>query len=140
MNIARNTATSIDEIGKIIDSIGKKNIGVCLDTCHAFAAGYDISTKNGTENLMDEIEGSIGLEKVKCIHLNDSRYKLGSGLDRHWHIGEGFIGKKGFVEFFRNNRLDTEYFIMETPFQKENDDIKNIDMAKKLMAEAEYTL
>ena len=66
--------------------------GVCIDTCHAYAAGYDLSGSKGRSGLIDELSGLVGIEKLKVIHLNDSKGELGTGLDRHEHIGQGNIG------------------------------------------------
>ncbi len=135
-----SVGSSFKEIGAIIKEIGSKSVGVCLDTCHAFAAGYEISTAEGTKAAMDEIEEHIGLERIKCVHLNDSKFALGSGLDRHWYIGKGFIGRKGFVEFFRNSKLPTKCFVMETPMYEDADNDYNMSAAVELMTEAGYKL
>ncbi len=116
-----SVGSSFGEIGRIIDTAGDGRVGVCLDTCHAFAAGYDISTKEGTERLMGEIEEYVGLGRVKLLHLNDSRFPLGSGKDRHWNIGKGYIGQRGFSNFFSANRLGTDCFVMEVPVAAERD-------------------
>lgn len=123
----------LDEIGSIIDSIGSRRMGMCLDTCHAFAAGYDISSKAGTAKLMDEIEEHIGLGNVRLVHLNDAKFGLGSGLDRHWHIGEGYIGMKGFVNFFNSSRLETDCFIMETPENSGGDTRTDMEAVRGIM-------
>ncbi len=129
----------MDEIGSVMRMIGSNRVGVCLDTCHAFAAGYDISSKIGTAKLMDEIEEHIGLAKVKLVHLNDAKYALGSGLDRHWHIGKGYIGYAGFKNFFRGSSLENECFIMETPVNSEGDESTNMDAVRRVMGESGIT-
>ena len=129
----------IDEIGSIIDRVGSRRIGVCLDTCHAFAAGYDISSKDGTKKLMDEIEESIGFEKVRLVHLNDAKFGLGSGLDRHWHIGKGHIGIEGFINFFDNSRLENDCFIMETPENGYGNDVTNMQAVRSIMKKCAIT-
>ncbi|MGC8478691.1 MAG: deoxyribonuclease IV [Candidatus Micrarchaeia archaeon] len=121
------------EIGKVLDLLGRGKVGVCLDTCHAFAAGYDFGSKESIEKLASEINDYIGLEKLKLIHLNDAKYPLGSGLDRHWHIGKGYIGEKGFINFFENKAFNHGNFILETPYQSEGDDARNLNEVKKLM-------
>lgn len=129
--------SSMDELGRMIDSVGSSRLGVCLDTCHAYANGYDVSSRKGTIALMDEIESSFGLDKVKLVHLNDSRYELGSKLDRHWNIGKGHIGRKGFVQFFGNSRLKTDYFVMETPVSSDRDRSSDMRAALRAMREAD---
>lgn len=88
---------------------------VCLDTCHIFAAGYDISTKKGYNDVMEGFHSIIGLEKLRLIHLNDSKKKLGSRRDRHEHIGEGLIGDTGFRILLHDKRLLKIPVILETP-------------------------
>lgn len=128
-----SVGSHMKEIGNIIESVGDKRVGVCLDTCHAFAAGYDIASKKGTSSLMDEIEESFGIDKIKLVHLNDAKFPLGSGLDRHWHIGKGHIGMKGFANFFRISRLTADCFVMETPENTDGDDHTNMQAVSKIM-------
>ncbi len=123
------------EIAKIMDEIGREKVGVCLDTCHAYAYGYDIATAAGTAALMDEIEQAVGMRSVKLVHLNDSKYQLGSHLDRHWHIGKGHIGRQGFIDFFRNMRLKTDCFVMETPEDEYGDRESDMRAALSIIEE-----
>lgn len=100
----------------IIDRVkDKSRIGVCLDTCHAFAAGYDLSTAEGFEKMMTEFESVIGLPYLKGVHLNDSKGTVGSHLDRHENIGRGLIGLEGFQRIMQDPRLDHVPMILETP-------------------------
>lgn len=92
----------IENIAELVDHIGSKRIGVCIDTCHAFAAGYDIRPVKGLEKFLSEIDKRIGLEKLLCFHLNDSKGALGSKLDRHEYIGEGLIGLPAFEYIMKN--------------------------------------
>ncbi len=94
-------------------------LGVCLDTCHLFAAGYDFRTCEGYDQMMDEMKKTIGIKKVKCIHTNDSKKECGSRVDRHDHIGKGKIGLDGFKHFVNDERFVDVPFILETP--KDND-------------------
>lgn len=94
-------------------------LGVCLDTCHLFAAGYDFRTPEGYDQMMDEMKQTIGIKKVKCIHTNDSKKACGSRVDRHDHIGKGKIGLDGFRHFVNDKRFVDVPFILETP--KDND-------------------
>jgi deoxyribonuclease-4 len=90
-------------------------VGVCLDTCHIFAAGYDISTPQGYEACLDEFDRIIGLHRLKLIHVNDSRAAVGTRVDRHEHIGKGAIGLDAFCCILHDRRLASLPFILETP-------------------------
>lgn len=94
-------------------------LGVCLDTCHLFAAGYDFRSGEGYDALIDEMESTFGTSKVRCIHANDSKRECGSRVDRHEHIGKGEIGKKGFTHFVNDPRWHDTPFILETPKGKD---------------------
>jgi deoxyribonuclease IV len=91
----------IENLASLIDKINSRRVGICLDTCHAFAAGYDIRTEAGMKDLLERIDEEIGLEKLLCFHLNDSKGGLGSKLDRHTNIGEGLIGVEAFKYIMR---------------------------------------
>ncbi|MDQ6723980.1 MAG: deoxyribonuclease IV [Thermoproteota archaeon] len=125
--------SSIDEIGEILDRLDSSIFGLCLDTCHAFAAGYDLSTENGIIQLLDIITNKIGLDSLKVIHLNDSKGKIGSNLDRHYHIGLGKIGEEGFKFLLNNKKLCHIPFIMETPIDDVRNNIDNIEYVKNLL-------
>ena len=104
--------------------------GICLDTCHAFASGYDISTEDGLELLARQTRGV----KVSLIHMNDSKGRLGSGMDRHEHLGKGAIGLEGFRNFLGfGPPFSGVPVIMETPKKKEEDDPSNIKTIKELL-------
>ena len=104
------------ELGAIIDSLsGASRVGVCLDTCHAFAAGYELCTPEGIEKTLDTFEREIGLDRLGLIHLNDSRFPLASRRDRHAHIGHGEIGKEAFSLIVNHEVLRDLPFILETP-------------------------
>lgn len=92
-----------------------KRMGVCLDTCHIFAAGYDIRTRDAYEETMNEFDEIIGIENLSVIHINDSKRELGSRVDRHEHIGQGQIGEYAFSLFLNDDRLSDLPFILETP-------------------------
>lgn len=101
---------------RIIQGIRRKEkIGICFDTCHAYSAGYDISTEVGLRATLKEIDGLVGLEKLKVIHINDSKSPLGCRIDRHEHIGKGKIGIEGFELILRHPYLKELPFILETP-------------------------
>lgn len=112
---------TFEEIALIIAHLDDKSrIGVCLDTCHIFAAGYDIRDQASYDETMARFDEVIGLDRLKCIHLNDSQKGLGSRVDRHAHIGQGEIGAAGFGFIVNDPRLAGLPGILETP--KENDD------------------
>jgi deoxyribonuclease-4 len=125
--------SSFEDITAVLEGIEKKDrVGVCLDTCHAFGAGYDLSTEEGIEFTLSSLDDLIGFERCRLIHLNDSRGQLGRGLDRHEHIGMGHIGEEGFVrilskEFFRSRPL-----ICETPVDERRNDSGNIRKVREL--------
>ncbi|MFN0105807.1 MAG: deoxyribonuclease IV [Bryobacteraceae bacterium] len=102
-------------------------IGYCLDTCHSFAAGYEITTDKGLKAFVAEAEQTLGLENVPVFHANDSKGQLGSHLDRHANIGEGYIGIEGFRRILNARALRDKAFILETPIDNEGDDRRNVD-------------
>lgn len=111
-----NTGFAFEHLAAIIDGVeDKSRVGVCIDTCHAYAAGYDLSNKQGFTQMMEEFEETVGLKYLKGIHLNDSKRELGSRVDRHDSIGEGEIGLKGFELLMQDERFDDIPMILETP-------------------------
>jgi deoxyribonuclease-4 len=118
---------SFSHLAGIISASKKGNkLNVCLDTCHIFAAGYDISNKQGLEKTIDEFDAEIGLQRLKLIHLNDSKRETGSRVDRHEHIGQGKIGPAGFKNFLNHAKLKSVPLILETPKSDENADRENL--------------
>lgn len=124
---------NFEQLKFIIDNTGyPERIGICFDTCHAFAAGYDLSEEEGLENTITELDKTIGLDKLKVIHINDSKNELNSRKDRHAHIGEGSIGLEGFKRIINHKLLKNLPYILETPRENENDDLKNINIIRSL--------
>lgn len=114
-----NTGFSFEHLAAIIDGVeDKTRVGVCIDTCHAYAAGYDISTEEGFEQMITDFVNTVGFEYLKGMHLNDSKKDLGSRVDRHDNIGEGKIGIKGFELLMQDERFDDIPMILETPNTK----------------------
>ena len=109
-----------------------KRVGICLDTAHAWAAGYKINESEGLSSLLKEIEQEVGLEKLKVIHLNDTKEKLGSRNDRHEAIGKGEIGARGFKYILNDPKLKDLSFILETPKENKEDDMKNLSVVRRL--------
>lgn len=96
-----------------------ERLGVCLDTCHLFAAGYDFRRADGYAAMVEEMDATIGCERIECIHANDSKRECGSRVDRHEHIGKGKIGRGGFAHFVNDPRFRNVPFILETPKGKD---------------------
>lgn len=105
-----------EHLAAIIDQVEDKNrVGVCLDTCHTFTAGYDIKSEEGYKTTFDEFEAIVGFKYLKGLHLNDSKKELASRVDRHHSIGEGFLGVEVFKRFMNDRRFDSMPLILETP-------------------------
>jgi len=108
-------------------------IGYCLDTCHLFAAGFDVSTAAGLDATLDSASGILSLDCVPLVHANDSKGTLGSRLDRHANIGEGQIGDDGFRRILNHPLLASKAFVLETPIDTPGDDRRNVDRLKSLV-------
>lgn len=117
--------STFEKMGKIVNhpKLKKFNIGVCYDTQHGFASGYDIRTPDTVRTTMKEFDKHIGLEKLKMFHCNDSKIALGGHVDRHEHIGDGLIGKKGFEALLAYPKLKDKNFILETEHDKVIEDL-----------------
>ena len=109
-----------------------KKFGICLDTCHAFVAGYDLRTKEDVTKAIKKFDDLIGLENLKILHLNDSKGELNSNRDRHDHIGLGEIGKEGLGEIVKIMNKNNIPIVLETPIDDIRDDFENISKAKSL--------
>jgi deoxyribonuclease-4 len=129
-----------EQIRSIIDASSHPDrLAVCMDTCHVFAAGYDISTKAGYPAVMSEFNDIIGLKKLRLIHLNDSVKKCGSRVDRHEHIGKGSIGNEGFRLLLHDLKLKDIPMILETPkFNDDEADRMNLRKIRSLMKQKSF--
>jgi deoxyribonuclease-4 len=123
---------SFGDMAAIIDMLDTKRLGVCLDTCHLFAAGYELRTPDGLVQIVDEFESIIGIDRLKLVHLNDSKGTLGSGLDRHEHIGLGQIGIVGFKIILKHEKIGSLPLILETPVDSRRDDRENLRVVREL--------
>ncbi|MCK5670287.1 deoxyribonuclease IV [Candidatus Bathyarchaeota archaeon] len=123
--------STFEELGRIIDSVSTDHIGVCLDTCHAFARGYDISTHAGIDSTLRVIDETIGFDRIRLVHLNDSKGELGSRMDRHNHIGVGYIGEDGFRRFL-GSKFVSRPLILETPVDDFRSDRGNMEKVREL--------
>lgn len=107
---------TFDQLRRIMAGVSRpERLGVCLDSCHVFAAGYDIRRRDGYEAMMDEFDSLIGLEHLRAVHLNDSRRECGSRVDRHDHIGQGVMGLDPFRFLVNDQRLRNVPGVLETP-------------------------
>ena len=124
--------STFEDIQHIIEQLSHNEwVGVCFDTSHAFAAGYDLSTKETVETTIRKIDEIIGFEKLKLVHLNDSKGDLNSRIDRHEHIGMGKIGEEGFRNIM-GNRFGELPLILETPKDSRRNDVGNLEKVKEL--------
>jgi deoxyribonuclease-4 len=131
-----NLGSTFEEIAIILNaSQYAEGLGVCFDTSHAFAAGYDIRTRTTYEHTFSKFDQIIGLERLKFFHLNDSKRPLGSRVDRHQHIGKGEIGLAGFRLLLNDPRFQHHPMVLETPKGKElKEDKKNLRVLRSLIA------
>ena len=137
--LLENTAGQGSELGWRIEHLQRLmelsgvELGLCLDTAHAFASGYDLRSAAGTSQLLGEIARGPGLARLKMLHLNDSRAGCNSRVDRHWHLGEGQIGVEGLRQFLAHPWLKPEGAIMETPKRHQADEWRNLLVARSLV-------
>jgi deoxyribonuclease-4 len=125
------------ELGKIAREVGSDRVKVCLDTCHTFAAGYDVKTREGLDKTMAEFDSEIGLERLVAVHANDSKQPLGGAMDRHANIGDGHIGKDGFINLLSHPAFTDLPFLLEVPGMDDSGpDKPNVEILKALRDEA----
>jgi deoxyribonuclease-4 len=111
-----NLGYSLGQLAHLLELVADDSwLGICFDTCHAFAAGYELRNLEGHEATFQELDELIGLQRLKCIHLNDSKGDLGSRLDRHEHIGQGFLGLEPFRILLNDERFQELPMVLETP-------------------------
>ncbi len=124
------------ELGAILDAADSPRLRVCLDTCHTFAAGYDITTPEGMADTLEEFEREIGLDLLAVIHANDSKQELGSGRDRHENIGDGHIGYEGFRTILAEPAFAGRALLLEVPgIEGDGPDLENVRRLKRLRDE-----
>ena len=130
-----NLGYRFEHIAYLIDNVkDKKRVGVCLDTCHVFAAGYDIRTKEAYKKTFKEFDEKVGLEQIKFFHINDSKKDLGSRVDRHEQLGKGFIGKDAFGFLVNDRRFYKTPMVLETPKGKDlAEDRENLSLMRSLI-------
>ncbi len=120
------------ELAIMVDALRDFNVGVCIDTAHLHGAGYDICTEDGLEETLSQLHAAVGLDRVKVIHLNDSKVAFGSRVDRHENIGKGTIGSAALQRVLQHRTLRGKPFILETPIDKPGDDKRNLQAARRL--------
>jgi len=140
-----NLGHTFQQLGTIIDDAearGTPSIGVCLDTCHLLAAGYDLGSDKSYADTMAQLEHHVGLDRIQAIHLNDSKTPLGSRVDRHAHIGSGHVGLGAFRRLLTDSKLQALPMILETPKERSGTptsveadpmDLENLKMLRELM-------
>ena len=124
---------SFGEIGRIIRAVDSPQVKVCLDTEHTFAAGYDLTHPDRIEDVLEEFDREIGRSRLVVVHANDAKVELGSGIDRHENIGEGYMGLEGFEVIMGHPVFRDIPFILEVPgFEKKGPDKENVDRLKQV--------
>ncbi|MBC8413253.1 MAG: deoxyribonuclease IV [Nitrospira sp.] len=130
-------ASSVKDLAEILNACESSAVsGICLDTCHAFAAGYDFRLRDEVDRMFNEMEKYIGMDKLKLIHCNDSKLAAGTGIDRHEHLGKGHIGLEGLQNFFADQRIAGIPLILETPKETAEDDLANLKTLRQLISPA----
>lgn len=123
-----------EHLRELMDSCPGLPLGVCFDTAHAFTAGYDIREEDGLQATIQAMQHTVGTRKVRAIHFNDSRAEYLSRVDRHWHIGQGHIGREALRRVARHPKLAHAAFILETPLDDPGDDVRNVDALRSFIA------
>ena len=138
MILLENTAGQKNSVGSDFKQLGEifkqlkpeKKFGVCLDTCHAFVAGYDLRTADKVKETFKQFNKHVGIENLKILHLNDARGEIGCNLDRHYHLGLGGIGEEGITSVVKFANKKKIPIILETPIDDDRDDFENVKIAK----------
>jgi deoxyribonuclease-4 len=142
MILLENTAGQKNSVGSRFEELKRiltmlepqKRFGVCFDTCHAFAAGYDLRSKENVYDTIAEFDKHVEMKNLRIVHLNDSKFPLGGNRDRHEHIGLGYIGEKGFKAILAEKEFRKMPMILETPIDERRDDVGNLKKVKELAA------
>ncbi|HUT39490.1 MAG TPA: deoxyribonuclease IV [Methanoregula sp.] len=140
MLLLENTAGEKNSVGSSFEHIrgimngidAQERVGVCFDTCHAFAAGYELRTEEGIAETLAQFDEQVGIRNIKIVHVNDTKGDRGSGLDRHEHIGMGFIGENGFRRILHHPAFKNLLLVCETPVDERRDDAGNILKVREL--------
>lgn len=128
-----SVGSRFEELNQILGQLEpRKRFGVCFDTCHAFAAGYDLRSKDAVEDTIAAFDKHVGMKELRIVHLNDSKGNINCNMDRHEHIGMGYIGEKGFRAFLANKEIKKRVLILETPIDNRRDDSGNLKKVREL--------
>ena len=131
--MGQHIGARFEELGGILEAVNSPRLKVCLDTQHSFAAGYDLTTGEGIEDMLAHLDDGPGSANVIAIHANDSKRPCGSGVDRHDNIGDGFIGEDGFAVFMGHPAFRDVPFLLEVPgFEGKGPDQQNVDILKRI--------
>ena len=131
--MGHHVGAKFSEISRLIMELGDPRVKVCLDTQHCFAAGYDLSDKHALEAAMDEFDREIGFSNLVAVHANDSKVELGSGVDRHQNLGQGYIGLEGFEAIMAHRAFRDVPFLLEVPgFAGTGPDKTSVDILKSI--------
>ena len=133
--MGQHIGAKFNELGEVLRAVDSERLGICLDTQHAFAAGYDLTNAAGVAAMIDEFDRDIGLDRLTAIHANDSKRPRGSGVDRHDNIGEGLIGEEGFANIMSHPAFASLPFFLEVPGYDKNNrgpDKPNVDILKAI--------
>ena len=131
--MGNHIGAGFSEMGRILDGVDGDRMRVCLDTMHAFAAGYDVATEDGLEEAVSEFDREIGLDRLVAVHANDAKTEFASGVDRHENIGDGHIGIPGFEVIMGHPAFRNTPFILEVPgFGRKGPDAENIRILKEM--------
>ena len=134
--MGQHIGKNFDELGRILDAVDSPRLKICLDTQHAFAAGYDLTNPQGIQDMLAELDSGPGSANVAAVHANDSKRVCGSGVDRHDNIGDGFIGEEGFAAIMANPAFAEVPFLLEVPgFEGKGPDQRNMDILKKIRSQ-----
>jgi deoxyribonuclease-4 len=129
---------SFSELAALIDQVGgHERLGVCLDSCHLLASGYEVRSPEAMAEVIDDFEREVGLDRLKCLHLNDSKTPLGANRDRHANLGEGELGEEGIQAFLGEPRFDGLPVLLEVPGPDgKGPDKRQVEIAKRLRDQA----
>jgi deoxyribonuclease-4 len=122
-----------EHLGEMMRGCPELNLGICLDTAHAFTAGYDIRDEEGLAATLESLESNAGAENVRAVHFNDSKAEYNSRVDRHWHIGEGHIGLEALRRIAQRPSLSHAAFLLETPQDVPGDDARNLETLRSFI-------
>ena len=127
--------SSFEDLRRILARVDDRSrVGICFDTAHAYAAGYDLHSPRGVDETLERFNSILGFNTLKVIHLNDSQGGLGSGRDRHEHVGIGYIGEKGFRAFLKHEAIRGLPLILETPIDERRDQLGDLRKVRELSA------